>query len=163
MKKLGILIFFVTFFCKYAISEDFIQNQKDSVYIKSSRYHKDLDFYEKILVYRKSGKETVIIRSSDPEEDLHFSYEYADSTMSYLCFTLGNEPDGSFKSIIFDKKSKLFYLTESYNLAVNGEKIIHNSINFRKKMLIVKPEDSSGPHSINFKQIWPSLKRGVSH
>ena len=138
-------------------------NLIDTVFIKQSKSNNRPNYFCK-LMYRSKGIEYQMYKTDDPEEDVRFYKTYKDSLNFFERYDIENEPDGSIKSLLFDRKAAILYITNDYNLSALNDVIMLNSVSFKNRNATVLSRDDSGK-SIYYKiQLSPYWSiNGLNH
>ena len=156
------------------IMKSFKQN-KDTTYIQGIHYKTfgDTGFQ---LILKSNGKRNVVYTkkvTDGADVDLSFAFNYNDDSLNYTCFDLYDGVAGSLKSILWNKESNYFYITDKYNLSAGDDSIIRKSVHFRNKMVaicgdsVISNEYSSADKRISYtykiklNQIWPKKKNNI--
>lgn len=132
---------------------------KDVIYIKHSKINKEENSFYFILIYENMGKKNEVYRKLNKDYTQEFKYKFwfKDTSHNYKCFNIYDLPTGLVWSILFEMRSKAFFITEPYDGRALGDFIKKESVSFDKLEAEIESHDEEGLHTYKVKlnKIWP--------
>ncbi len=132
---------------------------RDSIIIKQTLLNEKDNSFCFILIYKNENKEYEVYKKPTKDYSIEFKYSfsYSDFSKSYKCYNIYDLGTGIVWSILFNEKSKIFYITEPYDKRALGDFIEKKSVSFEKEEVIIESNENKKVNLYRIKliQIWP--------
>ncbi|MFO0478180.1 MAG: hypothetical protein ACK50L_05310 [Bacteroidota bacterium] len=128
------------------------------VAIDSSTINTSENSFEFVLYFLSNGKQHEIFRERNRDYSVEFDsipYSFKNDSLNIEEYEVHDLPTGRDKSIIRDKNSNIFYLTDWYNNNSGSDTIMLSKLDFNTDSITVKSSDSLYPdYKVNLKKVW---------
>lgn len=108
------------------------------------------------LLYNINGRGRVeIYHVLNQDYSIEFKRKYIYDPLDYACFEVSDLPTGLTWDILFDNKSKSFFITEHYDIHALGDTLDRSSVNFNIRVATVISGDQGRRYNIKLSKLWP--------
>ncbi|MCK9403717.1 MAG: hypothetical protein M0Q26_10000 [Chitinophagaceae bacterium] len=127
----------------------------DSNYIMIDSQRISKDTYDYVLIYYNGSQKREVYRLRNQDYSVEFKKKYAYIPTDYICYEVADLPTGLTWDILFDNKSKSFFITEHYDVHAVGDTLDRATVNFDKRIASVVSGDKGNRYSIKLNKLWP--------
>jgi hypothetical protein len=127
--------------------------EKQYIYIAIDSERISLDTYDYILLYIEHGKRKEVYRLRNQDYSIVFKKNYEYQPLNYICYEVSDLPTGSTWEILYDRKSKSFFITDHFDLQAIGDTLDRTSVNFKEKYATVVSTCNKKTYNIKLKNL----------
>lgn len=125
----------------------------DDITIDSQRISSDT--YDYRLLYYTNGKQQEVYRLKNQDYSVELKRKYVYSPLSYVCFEVSDLPTGLTWDILYESKSKFFFITDHYDIHAVGDTLDRTTVNFNNKVATIVSGNNGQRYSIKLNKLWP--------